>query len=143
MDVIADGAQVTIAAAIDDQCLVTATKKMAEEFVPAIEAHSVGAQEPFHAGDEIGARGLDDKVKVIAHEAPGMSLPACALAGFAEGLQEQLPVTVILEDVLAAVAAVHDMVNGAFVLNTEFAGHRRILHFESPLATRELLVVQD
>jgi hypothetical protein len=42
MHVIADCAQIAIAAAIDDEGLVTAAEEMPEEFMAAIEARRVG-----------------------------------------------------------------------------------------------------
>jgi hypothetical protein len=60
---------------------------------------------------------------MIGHEAEGMHLPGGFGAGFAEGLEEQLAVAVVLEDGFTAVAAVHDVVKGAGILDAELAGH--------------------
>ena len=123
MDVVANGAQVAIAAAIDDQRFVTAAEKMSKIFVAPIEARCVRPEEPLHAGDEIGARCLDHEMKVVAHQTVSVDLPGGFLAGFAEGFEEQPAVVVIVEDVFAAVAAVHNVVDRALVLHAEFSGH--------------------
>lgn len=44
MDVVADGFQISRAAALHHQGLVPAAKEMAGEFVPLVEANRVGAQ---------------------------------------------------------------------------------------------------
>ena len=83
---------------------------MGENFVAAIEAVGISAGEPLHAGDEIGARGFENEVKMIGHQAPGVDLPAGFGAGFAEGLQEEFAVFIAEEDGFAAVTAVDDVV---------------------------------
>ena len=123
MHVVADGAQVAVAAAIDQEGLVTSAKEVAKEFVAAVEAAGVGAQEPFHARDQIGPGRLDHQMKMIFHEAIGMHLPGSFGAGLREGFEETPAVEVVLEDGFAAVAAAHDVVNGAGVLDAKFAGH--------------------
>jgi len=52
-----------------------------------------------------------------------MDLPGGFGASFAEDFQEAAPVEVVGEDGFAAIAAVHDVVNGARVLNAKLAGH--------------------
>ena len=64
-------------------------------------------------------------MEMIAHETIRMDLPAGLGAGFAEGGQESAMVEVILEDGLAAVATVHDVVDGAGIFDAEFTGHAR------------------
>jgi hypothetical protein len=49
---------------------------MPTEFVPAIKTHRVGTQQPFDSLNQIGARGLYDQMKMIAHQTIGMHLPA-------------------------------------------------------------------
>ena len=89
----------------------------------AIEAAGISAEEPLHAGNEIGARGFEDEVKMIGHQAPGMNLPAGFGTGFAEGLQEEFAVFVAEEDGLAAVTAVDDVINRSGELDAQFSGH--------------------
>jgi hypothetical protein len=45
------------------------------------------------------------------------------LAGFGQGLEEVLAVNVVQEDVLTAVAAAHDLVHGARILNARLTRH--------------------
>src|SRR5207253_4065901 len=50
-------------------------------------------------------------------------LEACSAAGFLQGLEKAAPIQVIPEDFFPAIAAVHDMVNGAWILDTNLASH--------------------
>ena len=70
-------------------------------------------------------RGFNDEMKMIGHEAPGMDLPAGFGAGFAEGLEEDFAIFFAEEDRLAAVAAVHDVVNRSRELDAQFSGHMK------------------
>jgi len=53
-----------------------------------------------------------------------MNLPVSLGASLAQRLKEPFTVLVIAENVLAPVTPVHDVVNGAFILDSEFPGHR-------------------
>jgi hypothetical protein len=53
--------------------------------VPAVETGSVGAQEPFHSGDEVDLRGFKHQMKVIAHQAAAVNLPSGPRADFIQG----------------------------------------------------------
>src|SRR5262249_10933067 len=68
MNVIADRSQITVAAAINDQRLVTSAEDMAKEFVTPIKTFGVSAQEPLHAVDEIGIGRFEHEMKMIEHE---------------------------------------------------------------------------
>ena len=96
---------------------------MAKELVPTIEPPRVGSQEPFHAGDQVGLGRLDHQMKMIGHQAPGMDVPAGLLTGLVQGLQEEFAVPVVLEDGLAPVTAIHDVVYGAGILDAQLSGH--------------------
>lgn len=50
-------------------------------------------------------------MKMIAHETPGMDLPAGFLARLAERVEEATTVSVVAEDRLAMVAAAHEVVD--------------------------------
>ena len=73
----------------------------------------VGAEQPLHAWDKVGLRRLGDEVKMIAHETPGMKLPAGLGAGFAQGGEEGAAVRIIAKNRLAPVAAIHEVVDGS------------------------------
>jgi hypothetical protein len=51
-----------------------------------------------------------------------MNLPGGFGASFGEGFQEAAPIQVVGEKGFAAIAAVHDVVNGPGVLDAKFAG---------------------
>ena len=123
MDTIAHALKVTGSAAIDGQRFVAAAKEMTDKSVPTVEAHGVGAQKPFHARHQVGAGRFEDQVKVVAHETPCVDLPVGFLASLPEGLQKQLAVFVGAEDRLAMVAAVHDVINGPRILDSELSSH--------------------
>jgi hypothetical protein len=60
-------------------------------------------------------------MKMIAHETPGMQLPIGLCANFGEGSQKALAICIILEDRLTAITAIHHVVDGTGVLNSELA----------------------
>ena len=114
---------------------------MAEQFVTPIESHCVGPQKPFHAGHQIGARGLDHQMKVIAHQAPGVDLPVGLPTGLAEGLKKKLAVFGGAEDGFAMVATVHDVIDGTRILNSEFSRHDQQVRGKGALPSRALLTI--
>jgi len=128
MNVIADRFEIAIAAAIDKQAFVTSAKEMTEQLVSTVESGSVGPKEPFHPIDEIGFGGLNHQMEMIAHQAPGVNLPIRFSTRLTQSFQKQLTVFVIAEDVLAMIAAIHDVVNSALVLNSKLSGHRSRVH---------------
>ena len=105
---------------------------MAKELVPAIEPPRVGAQEPFHAGDQVGLGRLDHQMKMVGHQAPGLEVPAGLLTGLAQGLQEEFAVLIVLEDRLAPVAPIHDMVDRTRILNSQLSGHAQAKQLDQP-----------
>jgi hypothetical protein len=117
MHVIANDAQVAVAAAIDDEALVAPAEEVAKEFVPPVEARRVCAEEPFHPYDQIGLRGFEHEMKMIGHETIGVDLPAGFLAGLAEGKEKALTVEVVLENGFTAVAAIHHMIDGSGIFD--------------------------
>ena len=95
---------------------------MAEHLVPPVEPAGVSAQKLFHASDQVRLRRLDHEMKMIRHEDIGMNLPARLGACLSQGLEEPLPIPVILEDRLAPVPAIHDVLDGARILDSQLAG---------------------
>ena len=63
-------------------------------------------------------RRFGSEVKVIHHQAVGVDLPAGLAASFAQRVQKALAVLVVLKDRIPAVASIHDVVDGARVLNS-------------------------
>ncbi len=123
MDVIAHALEIAAARAIHQQRFVAATEQMAEELVPPVEAAGVGAQKPFHPGDQIRLRRLDHEVKMIRYEDVGVNLPAGLGASLGKSFNEAMAVHIVLEDRLAPVAAIHDVVDRAGILDAQLAGH--------------------
>ena len=62
--------------------------------------------------------------EMIAHETPGMDAPLGLGARLGEGFQEADAVGVIAEDRLAAIAAVQDVVDRAWILGSQFPNFR-------------------
>jgi len=62
-------------------------------------------------------------VEVIAHQTKGMDLPIGFGARLAQGVEKELAIRVIQENILAMIAPVHEVVNSARVLDSEFSGH--------------------
>ena len=89
--------------------------------MPAVETSGISAGQPLHAHDEVGLGRLGDKMKLIAHETPGMELPAGFLACLAERVEEAAAVEVIAEDGFAAVTPVHQMIDGSGKLDAQRA----------------------
>ncbi len=73
------------------------------------------------AGSHSHALGHD--VKVIAHQAPSIDLPAGFLAGLLQGTEKYFPILVILENRLPPVAMAHQVINGPGKLDGQRSGH--------------------
>ena len=96
---------------------------MAGELVTAIEAGRVGAEQPLHAGDEIGLRRFHDQMKMIAHQTVGVNLPPCLAAGLGQGNQEQPKVPRTAKDLLTAIPSIHHMINRSRKFTAHLAWH--------------------
>jgi hypothetical protein len=69
-------------------------------------------------------------MKMIDHQAEGMNLEASLLAGFTQSFKEKLPIGVGAHDAFAAIASTQHMVDGAWILHTEFPSHPPIIVLE-------------
>ena len=123
MDVIAHALEITATRSVHDQRLVAPGEQVAEELVPPVEATRVSAQQPFHSGDQIGLRRLDDQMKMIRHEDIGVNLPARLGANLAQRVDEALAIRIIHEDQFAPVTAIYDVINRASILDSQLASH--------------------
>ena len=103
-------------------------KDQTEKLVLAVEAISVSAQKPFHAGHEVGFGRFDDQMKVIGHQTIGVDLPIGFGTSLAEGVEEEEAIGVVAEDGFPSVTAVHDVVDRPFIFQAEFARHEPGLH---------------
>lgn len=123
MHIITDRAQINRIALIDQERLIAAGKNMAAQAMPAIEAHGVAPEQPFHSRYQVGARRFHDEVEMITHQTVGVHLPRRALTSASEQDKEILPIGVIPKDVFAPITAAQEMVDGALVFNSELAWH--------------------
>ena len=58
------------------QRLVASGEKVSAFLVPYVEAFGVNPQQPLHARHQVGLRRFHDQMKMIAHQAIGVNLPA-------------------------------------------------------------------
>jgi hypothetical protein len=123
MNVIANGFQIAVATAIHDQGFVAPTEYVPTELVPVIHANGVSAQQPSHPRHQVGFRRLDYQMKMIAHEAIRMNLKAGFLTRLRQGFQEILTIHIVQENVLAAISAAHEVVDGPLILHSHFTRH--------------------
>ena len=77
MDVIAHRPQIPIPTALHVQGLVTSGEKMSALLMPDVETLGVNSQQPFHPSHQIGFRGFQHQMKMIAPQAIGVNLPVC------------------------------------------------------------------
>jgi hypothetical protein len=91
---------------------------VAEKLILPIETGGIGPQKPLHPGDEVGPRGFDHQVEVVGHEAEAVDLPVGFAARLGERRHEESGVAVVAEDRFGMVAAVHQMINRPWTLDT-------------------------
>src|SRR5438874_820848 len=96
---------------------------MAKELVPPVEAAGIGPQKPFHSQDQIRLRSLNHQMKMISHQTPGVDLPVRFGASLGQRLEEPLTVQIVVENGFAPIAAIHDVVDGAGILDAQLATH--------------------
>ncbi len=123
MDVVAHRAQITIAASVHNQSFIASGKKMAAEFMPNVKTFGINSQHPLHSRNQIGLRRFDDQVKMIAHQAPGMHLPLRFRASLPQSGEKTPTVFIVVENVFALVATVHDVVNRVSILDAQWPRH--------------------
>ena len=127
MNVIADGAEITVATAVHDEGFVTSAEQVAEEFVAAIEARGVGAKKPFHPGYEIRIGRFDDEMKMIAHETIRMNLPIGLGASLGERDEKLFVIEIVAKDGFTMVATIHDVIDRAGIFDAQRTGHGTVL----------------
>jgi len=93
--------------------------------VAAVEGLGVGAIQATHLTGEIGLRGLQQQVVVVAHQAVGGAAPALLLHLLSEPLEEVLTVARVEKDGLSSVATGRDVVERAGELETQGPSHAR------------------
>jgi hypothetical protein len=60
--------------------------------MPGVESQGIGAQQPAHARHQIPVGGLNDQVKMIAHQTIRVNLKTGLRARLGQGLDKILPV---------------------------------------------------
>ena len=60
--------------------------------VPPVVPVDVRAEQPFHPRDQIGLGSFNYQVKVVAHQAIGVHLPASLFARLGQSLKESLSI---------------------------------------------------
>ncbi len=72
---------------------------------------------------KVGLGGFDHQMKMVGHQTIRMHLPAGFLSGLAERLQKPPPIFIVLEDRLAPVSPVHEVIDRSRILHSQFARH--------------------
>jgi hypothetical protein len=66
-------------------------------------------------------------MKMIAHQTVGVHLPPGLSARGTQRLKKDLSIQIISKNLLTPIAAIHQVINGALVLNSQLARHRLTL----------------
>jgi hypothetical protein len=102
----------------------TVLEQMALAVVTVVESLRVLEAEPVHAAGELLLRGLHDHVKVVRHQAPGLTLPPEVLLGSPAVGAERLAVVVVPDDRRTVDAADGDVEDPVRELVPRPARHR-------------------
>ena len=78
---------------------------------------------------QIGVGRFHHQMKMFCHQTIRVDLPIGLGAPFTQGLQETLSIGIVAKDWLAAVTTVHEVIDGAGMLDAQVAGHGRTLTF--------------
>ena len=89
----------------------TSLKKMAVQAVRQVEPARECGDEPLHRRGQVGRVGFEQQMIMVAHQDVGMHLDPEALGQLPQQLQEQFPVAIRTEDILAGVSPGHHMIN--------------------------------
>lgn len=132
-----------IAVGIDEQRLVAALEQVAGSPVFAIDELGVAKSDILHNAGEGHVPHLDGQMDMVRHEAEGMDAIPETLNAFLDQQEKPRAVTVIEEDVLAAIAAKDDVINGAGIMKSRFAWHGRSVVENVRLSSLTLFAVPD
>ena len=108
---------------VDKQRLVASLKEVAGAAVPAIEVLRVGAAQLPHGARQVGVRGRDQQMVVVAHEHISMQPQAMAMNDAGQALQEARAIALIAVDRLALITARRDVVEGPRKLHSKWPRH--------------------
>jgi hypothetical protein len=109
--------------AFDELVVKAALEEVSVVPVAPVEPPRVDPVQPLHALGDIRARGLDEEVVVIRHQAIRVAAPAKQLYHLFEQLEESEPVAGVGEDLLSAVSTTRYVVGRAGGLDARRARH--------------------
>ena len=104
---------------LHDDRLVPSLEHMTTAPMQVVEALRIDAVQLAHSFRQIPVRGLHQKVVVVGHQTVGVPPPVEPLADLREQVEKGLPICVTPIDVLAAIAAGGDVVEGARKLDAQ------------------------
>src|SRR5438105_14799073 len=123
MNVIHERAIIIGRAAFIEHCFVTIPKETSPKLVPSIVAPGIAVLEPLHSGHQIGFRRFQHEMVMVAHQDPGVHIPACSLTRFAQGPAEKAPVLVIPKDACASISSGHYGVGRSWIFDSNPSSH--------------------
>ena len=106
MDVAADGP--VIGLVLDHLGLVASLEEMAGSPPMPCGPRGIAGEERLHAPAEVGSQGPEQQVEVIAHEDKAEHHPARLRHDTFEVGEDAAAVVIVVDDVLAGIAASHD-----------------------------------
>src|SRR5208337_1439301 len=77
----------------------------------------------LHTQCEVGARGLDQQVQMVAHEHEGRQFPLTPQYRASQVVEQSLTVRVVVNSPLAAVAPGHHVIDGTLKLDAKSSRH--------------------
>ena len=120
-----------MAVPVHDNRLVAPLQHVASPAVSPVKGLGVGSVEAAHAPDQVRLGGLEQQVKVVAHQAIGIEQPALLPDLFGQRPDKGQPVPVAFEDRLLPIPAGGDVIDGAREFQSEGPGHAASLRREA------------
>src|SRR5271157_5874499 len=102
---------------------VASLEEMPYTAAPLTVPSSVGREKLLHTQGEVGARGLDQQVQMVAHEDEGGQFPLTPQHRAPQVVEQSFTVPVVQNDPLAAVAPGHHVIDVALKLDAKSSGH--------------------
>lgn len=101
---------------------------MPASFVFAVEKGSVGDIEIAHKVGEIASRCFQEKVEMVVHQYVAMENYIIILLTLRKNLKELLSIMIACKKVFAFVAAMGDMIDCAWILNSKGSDHNFMMN---------------
>jgi len=86
--------------------------------VPGIEPLCIGALKPACAINEVGFRGFQQKMAMVAHQDKGMDQPTISFRDLCQGVEASFIIPFILENRRLSISPAHDMNDGGSANST-------------------------